>query len=73
MNRLFYGLIAGIGLLANPAFAGQPVLVDGKGHAVVFDAASKRHKEGRLHLHAVQQQIPPRWNPLRRDGHQYLA
>jgi hypothetical protein len=45
MNRLFYGLIAGIGLLANPAFAGQPVLVDGKGHAVVFDTASKRQKE----------------------------
>jgi len=34
MNRLFYGLMAGSVLPANPAFAGEPVLVDGKGHAV---------------------------------------
>ena len=45
MKRLFYGLMAGSIFLANPAFAGQPVLVDGKGHAVVFDTASKRQKE----------------------------
>jgi hypothetical protein len=35
MNRLCCGLMAGSILVANPAFAGQPALVDGKGHAVV--------------------------------------
>jgi hypothetical protein len=37
--------MAGGVLLANPAFAGEPVLVDGKGRAVVFDTASKQQKE----------------------------
>jgi hypothetical protein len=41
MNRLLYGLMAGGVLLANPAFAGDPVLVDGKGRAVVFETTSK--------------------------------
>ena len=45
MNRVFYGLMAGSVLLANPAFAGNPVLVDRNGHAVVFDTASKLQKE----------------------------
>ena len=45
MSRLVHGLMAGGVLLANPAFAGEPVLVDGKGRAVVFDTASKRQKE----------------------------
>jgi hypothetical protein len=45
MSRLFHGLMAASVLLANPAFAGEPVLVDGKGRAVVFDTASKQQKE----------------------------
>jgi hypothetical protein len=45
MNRLFYGLVAGSVLLANPAFAGDPMLVDGNGHALVFDTTSRLQKE----------------------------
>ena len=50
MTRLFYGLTAcGLmacsALAASPAFAGNPVLVDGHGRAVVFETASKRQKE----------------------------
>jgi hypothetical protein len=41
MHPLFCGLVAGSVLLANPAFAGDPVFVDGHGHAMVFDTASK--------------------------------
>jgi hypothetical protein len=33
--------MAGSVLLVNPAFAADPVLVDGKGHAVVFDPVSE--------------------------------
>jgi len=36
MKRIFCGLLAGSILSTNPAFAGQPVLVDGKGHALAF-------------------------------------
>ncbi len=46
MNRLlFCGLVAGSVLLAIPAFAGDPTLVDGHGHALVLDTASKLQKE----------------------------
>jgi len=44
-NPLFCGVIAGGVLLANPALAGGPVLVDGHGHVVVFDTASRLQKE----------------------------
>jgi hypothetical protein len=57
MNRLFYGLMAGGVLLANPAFAGEPVLVNGKGRAVVFDTASKLQKEWNAYVkvHGIRQ------------------
>jgi hypothetical protein len=45
MKRIFCGLLAGSILSANPAFAGQPVLVDGKGHALAFVTASTLQKE----------------------------
>ena len=45
MNRISYGLLAGSVLLANPAVAGQPVLVDGKGHALTFVTGSTLQKE----------------------------
>jgi hypothetical protein len=45
MKRLLYGLVVGSSLLTNPAFTGEPALVDGKGRAVVFDTASKWEKE----------------------------
>ena len=45
MSRLFCGLMAGSVLLANPAFAGDPGLVDGKGRAVAFDTTSKLQRE----------------------------
>jgi hypothetical protein len=45
MNRLFYGLMAVSVLLANSAFAGDPVFVDGHGHALVFDTTAKLQKE----------------------------
>ena len=45
MKRIFYGLMAGGVLLASPAFAGEPVLVDGSGRAVVFDTTSRLQKQ----------------------------
>lgn len=45
MNRPFYRLMVVSVLAANPAFAGEPVFVDGKGRAMVFDTASKLQKE----------------------------
>ena len=45
MSRLFQGLMAAGLLAVSAAFAGDPVFVDGKGHALVFDTASKLQKE----------------------------
>jgi hypothetical protein len=45
MNRVFYGLLTGSVLLANPASAGGPTLVDGSGHALVFTTAAQRQAE----------------------------
>jgi hypothetical protein len=45
MNRLFYGLTAASVLLTSAAFGGDPVLVDGHGHALVFETTSKLQRE----------------------------
>jgi hypothetical protein len=45
MERIFYGLLAGGLLLASPAFSGEPVLVDRKGHPLVLDTAAKLQRE----------------------------
>jgi len=45
MKRMLHGLLTGSVLLSNATFAGEPVLVDGKGHALVFDTPSRLQKE----------------------------
>jgi hypothetical protein len=62
MNRLFCGLVAGCVLLANPAFAGEPVFVDRNGHPIVFETASKRQKEWNAYVKA---------HGINRGGHIY--
>ena len=62
INRPFYGLVAGSVLLANPAFAGDPVLVDGRGHAVVFDTTSKLQREWNAYVKV---------HGIKRGGHIY--
>jgi hypothetical protein len=62
MNRLFYGLMAGSVLLANTAFAGAPVLVDGNGHTVVFNSTSTLQKEWNAYVKV---------HGIKRDGYIY--
>jgi hypothetical protein len=45
MQRVFYGLLATVLVLAGPAFAGEPTLTDAKGRPMVFDTAAKLQKE----------------------------
>jgi hypothetical protein len=52
MKRIFHGLLAGGLLLAGPAFAGEPALVDGKGHPLVFDTTAKLQKEWNAYVKA---------------------
>jgi hypothetical protein len=52
MSRLFCGLMAAGVALANAAFAGEPTLVDGNGHAVIFDNTAKLQKEWNAYVKA---------------------
>jgi len=45
MSRIFYGLLAGSFLLAGPAFAGGPMIEEGKGRPLVFDTTAKLQRE----------------------------
>jgi hypothetical protein len=44
--------MAGSVLLANPAFARDPVLVDGNGHLLVFDTTAKLQKQWNAYVKA---------------------
>jgi hypothetical protein len=52
MKRIFYGLLAAGFLTAGPAFAGEPVLADGKGRAITVDTAAKLQKEWNAYVKA---------------------
>ena len=57
MKRIFYGLmfsglLATGFLLADSAFAGEPVLTDAKGRPMVFDTAAKLQKEWNAYVKA---------------------
>jgi hypothetical protein len=52
MKRIFYGLLAAGFLAAGPAFAGEPVLSDGKGRAITVDTAAKLQKEWNAYVKA---------------------
>ncbi len=43
MRRIVYGLLAL--LLASPAFAGDPVLIDGNGHPLALDTTAGLQKQ----------------------------
>jgi len=62
MNRLFCALMACSVLGVGPAFAGNPVLVDGKGRAVAFETASKLQKEWNAYVKV---------HGIRRGGYTY--
>ncbi len=52
MKRIFYGLLAAGFLLAGHAFAGEPVLTDGKGRQMIFDSTAKLQKEWNAYVKA---------------------
>jgi hypothetical protein len=62
MKRIFYGLLAGSFLLANPTFAGEPVLTDGHGRPLVFDTTARLQKEWNAYVKA---------HGIRRGGYIY--
>jgi hypothetical protein len=52
MKRIFHGLLAAAFLAAGPAFAGEPVLTDGKGRPMIFDTAARLQKEWNAYVKA---------------------
>ena len=56
MKLIFYALLAGSVLIANPAFAGQPVFVDGKGHPLRFVTEPQLQREWNAYVkvHAIK-------------------